>query len=400
MTTAGQDIASVIKRQIEEFGGELTMVDVGTVVEAGDGIARIHGLAGVRLNELLQFPNDVLGLALNLEEESVGAVIMGNYLQIREGDEVRSTGRILEVPVGDSLLGRVVDPLGRVLDGQPAPNTFESLPVEKIAPGVITRQPVNQPVQFGLKVVDAMVPVGRGQRELIIGDRSTGKTSLCIDAIINQRDSDMISVYVAIGQKASKVAGSCKGLPTKARWSTRSSSQPTHLTRRRTQYLAPYAGCTMAEYFMSKGRDVLIVYDDLSKHAWAYRQMSLLLKRPPGREAYPGDVFYLHSRLLERAARMAPEFGGGSITALPIIETLGGRRVCIYPDKRYIHHRWPALLGAGSFQRGHQAGGQLWHLGDPCRVIGSAPRHEVGCWQPQNGDGAVRLAGDVRAVRR
>ena len=324
MTTAGQDIASVIKRQIEEFGGELTMVDVGTVVEAGDGIARIHGLAGVRLNEILQFPNDILGLALNLEEESVGAVIMGDYLQIREGDEVRSTGRILEVPVGDSLLGRVVDPLGRALDGQPAPNTSETLPVEKIAPGVITRQPVNQPVQFGLKVVDAMVPVGRGQRELIIGDRSTGKTSLCVDAIINQRGTGMIGVYVAIGQKASKVAGIVQRLADQGALDhtiivAANASDPAP-----TQFLAPYAGCAMAEYFMAHGRDVLIVYDDLSKHAWAYRQMSLLLRRPPGREAYPGDVFYLHSRLLERAARMAPEFGGGSITALPIIETLAG----------------------------------------------------------------------------
>ena len=324
MTTAGQDIASVIKRQIEEFGGELTMVDVGTVVEAGDGIARIHGLAGVRLNEILQFPNDILGLALNLEEESVGAVILGDYLRIREGDEVRSTGRILEVPVGDSLLGRVVDPLGRPLDGQPAPNTSDTLPVEKIAPGVISRQPVNQPVQFGLKVVDAMVPVGRGQRELIIGDRSTGKTSLCVDAIINQRDSDMIGVYVAIGQKASKVAGTVQRLADQGALENTIVVAANASDPAPTQFLAPYAGCAMAEYFMSKGRDVLIVYDDLSKHAWAYRQMSLLLKRPPGREAYPGDVFYLHSRLLERAARMAPEYGGGSITALPIIETLAG----------------------------------------------------------------------------
>ncbi len=324
MTTAGQDIASVIKRQIEEFGGELTMVDVGTVVEAGDGIARIHGLAGVRLNEILQFPNDVLGLALNLEEESVGAVILGDYLRIREGDEVRSTGRILEVPVGDSLLGRVVDPLGRPLDGQPAPRTSETLPVEKIAPGVISRQPVNQPVQFGVKVVDAMVPVGRGQRELVIGDRSTGKTSICIDAIINQRDSDMIGVYVAIGQKASKVAGTVQRLADQGALENTVIVAANASDPASTQFLAPYAGCAMAEYFMANSRDVLIVYDDLSKHAWAYRQMSLLLKRPPGREAYPGDVFYLHSRLLERAARMAPEFGGGSITALPIIETLAG----------------------------------------------------------------------------
>lgn len=324
MTTAGQDIASVIKRQIEEFGDELAMVDVGTVVEAGDGIARIHGLSAVRLNEILQFPNDVLGLALNLEEDSVGAVVLGDYLRIREGDEVRSTGRILEVPVGDAMLGRVVDPLGRALDGRANPKTDETLPVEKIAPGVIARQPVNQPVQFGIKIVDAMVPVGRGQRELVIGDRSTGKTSLCIDALINQRDSDMLGVYVAIGQKASKVAGVVQRLADQNALDNTvivaaNASDPAPM-----QFLAPYAGCAIAEYFMAQGRDVLIVYDDLSKHAWAYRQMSLLLRRPPGREAYPGDVFYLHSRLLERSARMAAEFGGGSITALPIIETLAG----------------------------------------------------------------------------
>ena len=324
MTTAGQDIASVIKRQIEEFGDELTMVDVGTVVEAGDGIARIHGLAGVRLNEILQFPNDVLGLALNLEEESVGAVVLGDYLRIREGDEVRSTGRILEVPVGETLLGRVVDPLGRPLDGGPSPNTSENLPVEKIAPGVITRQPVDEPVQFGIKIVDAMVPVGRGQRELVIGDRSTGKTSLCVDAIINQRDSDMIGVYVAIGQMASKVAGIVQRLEDQEALENTVVVAANASDPAPTQFLAPYAGCAIAEHFMAQGRDVLIVYDDLSKHAWAYRQMSLLLRRPPGREAYPGDVFYLHSRLLERSGKLSPQFGGGSITALPIIETLAG----------------------------------------------------------------------------
>ena len=324
MTTTSQDIASVIRRQIEEFGDELTMVDVGTVVEAGDGIARIHGLAGVRLNEIIQFPGEVLGLALNLEEDSVGAVVLGDYLRVKEGDEVRATGRILEVPVGDALLGRVLDPLGRSIDGQAPPSTSETLPVEKIAPGVVSRQPVNQPVQFGVKIVDAMVPVGRGQRELVIGDRSTGKTSLCVDAIINQRDSDMLAVYVAIGQKASKVAGTVQRLADNNALDhtvvvAANASDPAPL-----QFLAPYAGCAIAEYFMDQGRDVLIVYDDLSKHAWAYRQMSLLLRRPPGREAYPGDVFYLHSRLLERAARMSPELGGGSITALPIIETLAG----------------------------------------------------------------------------
>ncbi len=324
MTVRGQDIASVIKRQIEEFGGELTMVDVGTVIEAADGVAQIHGLSGVRLNEILQFPGDVLGLALNLEEDSVGAVILGDYLGIKEGDEVRSTGRIIEVPVGDAMLGRVVDPLGRPLDGKGNIATSESLPVEKIAPGVVTRKSVDQPVQFGIKIVDAMVPVGRGQRELVIGDRSTGKTSLCVDALINQKDSELIGVYVAIGQRAGKVAATVKRLEDNGALDntivvTANASESAAL-----QFLAPYAGCTMAEYFMAQGKDVLIVYDDLTKHAWAYRQMSLLLRRPPGREAYPGDVFYLHSRLLERAARLDPNYGGGSITALPIIETQAG----------------------------------------------------------------------------
>ncbi len=324
MSVRGQDIASVIKRQIEEFGGELTMVDVGTVIEAADGVAQIHGLSGVRLNEILQFPGDVLGLALNLEEDSVGAVILGDYLGIKEGDEVRSTGRIIEVPVGDAMLGRVVDPLGRELDGKGTISTSETLPVEKIAPGVVTRKSVDEPVQFGIKIVDAMVPVGRGQRELVIGDRSTGKTSLCVDALINQKDSDIIGVYVAIGQRAGKVAATVKRLEDNGALEntvvvTANASESAAL-----QFLAPYAGCAMAEYFMAQGKDVLIVYDDLTKHAWAYRQMSLLLRRPPGREAYPGDVFYLHSRLLERAARLHPDHGGGSITALPIIETQAG----------------------------------------------------------------------------
>ena len=324
MAVRGQDIASVIKRQIEEFGGDITQVDVGTVVEAADGVARVHGLAGVRYSELLQFPGDILGLALNLEEDSVGVVILGDYLKIKEGDEVHSTGRIIEVPVGDAMMGRVVDPLGRPVDGKGAIATTESYPVEKIAPGVVSRQSVDQPVMFGLKIVDAMVPVGRGQRELVIGDRATGKTSVCVDALINQKDSGIIGVYVAIGQRASKVSQVVARLEENGALDNTvvvisSAADPAPL-----QYLAPYAGCAMAEYFMAQGKDVLIVYDDLTKHAWAYRQMSLLLRRPPGREAYPGDVFYLHSRLLERAARLNKEAGGGSITALPIIETQAG----------------------------------------------------------------------------
>jgi F-type H+-transporting ATPase subunit alpha len=324
MSPNSQDIASIIKRQIEEFGGDFTMVDLGTVIEAGDGVVRIHGLAGVKVNELLQFPNDIIGLALNLEEDSVGAVILGDYLSIKEGDEVRSTGRIVEVPVGDNLLGRVVDPLGRPLDGKGDISTKESFPVEKIAPGVVERQSVDQPVQFGLKIVDAMVPVGRGQRELVIGDRTTGKTSLCVDALINQKNSDIIGIYVAIGQKASKVASVVSRIEEQGALDNTIIVTANASDSAALQYLAPYAGVTMAEFFMAQGKDVLIVYDDLSKHAWAYRQMSLLLRRPPGREAYPGDVFYLHSRLLERAARLNEKYGGGSITALPIIETQAG----------------------------------------------------------------------------
>jgi F-type H+-transporting ATPase subunit alpha len=324
MAVRGQDIASVIKRQIEEFGGDITQVDVGTVIEAADGTAQIHGLSAVRYSELIQFPGDIFGLVLNLNEDSVGAVILGDYLQIKEGDEVRSTGRIIEVPVGDAMLGRVVDSLGVAIDGKGAIATTESYPVEKIAPGVGARQSVDQPVQFGLKIVDAMVPVGRGQRELVIGDRVTGKTSVCVDALINQKDNGIIGVYVAIGQRASKVAQVVARLEENGALDntvivTANASDPAAM-----QYLSPYTGCAIAEFFMAQGKDVLIVYDDLTKHAWAYRQMSLLLRRPPGREAYPGDVFYLHSRLLERAARLNKEAGGGSITALPIIETQAG----------------------------------------------------------------------------
>ena len=324
MAVRGQDIASVIKRQIEEFGQELTMVDVGTVVEIGDGIARIHGLAGVGANELLEFEGGVTGMALNLEEDSVGAVIMGDYLGIKEGSEVRGTGRVAEVPVGEALLGRVVDGIGRPIDGKGPLRTTETRPVEFLAPDVASRQPVNVPMQTGIKAVDAMVPIGRGQRELIIGDRSTGKTAICSDTIINQKGGDLVCIYVAIGQKVGKVAQLQALLEKHGAMEysiivAANASDPAPL-----QYLAPYTGCAMGEYFMYKGQDALIMYDDLSKHSWAYRQMSLLLRRPPGREAYPGDVFFLHSRLLERAARLSPELGGGSLTALPIIETLAG----------------------------------------------------------------------------
>ncbi|PZC50824.1 MAG: F-type H+-transporting ATPase subunit alpha [Chloroflexi bacterium] len=324
MTTRGQDIAAVIKRQIEEFGGDLTMVDVGTVTEVGDGIARIHGLRGVKYTELLSFPGDVIGMAMNLEEDAVGAVILGDDSRIKEGDEVRSTGSVAEVPVGDELIGRTVDALGRPIDGKGPISTKNRRAVERVAPDVASRQAVNVPVQTGIKAVDAMIPIGRGQRELIIGDRSTGKSAVALDTIINQKGGDLICIYVAIGQRVGKVAQTVATLERYGAMEhtvvvAANASDPAPL-----QYLAPYAGCAIGEEWMENGKDVLIIFDDLSKHAWAYRQMSLLLRRPPGREAYPGDVFYLHSRLLERSARLDEVGGGGSLTALPIIETQAG----------------------------------------------------------------------------
>ena len=324
MATRGQDIVSLIKRQIEEFGGDLTLVDVGTVVQVGDGVASIQGLQGVRSNELLDFGDDVLGLALNLESDIVGAAILGDPNSVKEGQRVQSTGRIIEVPVGDALIGRVVDPLGRPLDGKGPVATTGTRSVEKVAPNVVSRQSVDQPVQTGIKAVDSMIPIGRGQRELIIGDRSTGKTAIALDTIINQKGGDLICIYVAVGQKQGKVAQVVGSLDAAGAMEhtivvTAGASDSAPI-----QYIAPYAGCAMAEEFMAQGKDVLIVYDDLTKHAWAYRQMSLLLRRPAGREAYPGDIFYLHSRLLERSARLDEANGGGSITALPIIETQAG----------------------------------------------------------------------------
>ena len=324
MAIRGQEIVSLIRRQIEEFGGDLSLVDVGTVVQVGDGIASIQGLQGVRSNELLDFGNDVMGLAMNLESDLVGAAILGDANVVKEGQQVRSTGQIIEIPVGDALIGRVVDPMGRPLDGKGPINTTTTRPVEQVAPNVVVRQSVNTPVQTGIKAIDAMIPIGRGPRELIIGDRSTGKTAIALDTIINQRGGDLICIYVAIGQKQGKVAQVVGILEEhNAMGHTivvhAGASDPAPL-----QFIAPYAGCAMAEEFMAQGKDVLVVYDDLTKHAWAYRQMSLLLRRPAGREAYPGDVFYLHSRLLERAAKLDQEHGGGSITALPIIETQAG----------------------------------------------------------------------------
>lgn len=321
MVFRAEDIAAAIKREIEAFEAPLEAVDVGTVVEVGDGIARLEGLAGAMASELVEFENGVMGIVFNLEKDNVGIIIMGDYADIEEGDLVKGTGRIASVPVGDALVGRVVNALGQPIDGQGPIETDRFRPVERIAPNVTVRKEVDTPVQTGIKAIDSMIPIGRGQRELIIGDRQTGKTALAIDTIINQKGGDIICIYVAIGQKRASVARVIATLEEYGAMDhtivvAATASDPAAL-----KYLAPYAGCTMGEEFMERGEDALIVYDDLTKHAWAYREVSLLLRRPPGREAYPGDIFYLHSRLLERASKLHPDYGGGSLTALPIIET-------------------------------------------------------------------------------
>ncbi|KKQ70438.1 MAG: ATP synthase F1 subunit alpha, F-type H+-transporting ATPase subunit alpha [Candidatus Peregrinibacteria bacterium GW2011_GWC2_39_14] len=324
MSESSSNIIGLLKKQLLDFKTQASTEEVGTVIEAGDGVVRATGLSNAKSAELLEFQNGTLGWALNLEEDTVGAVILGESEGIKEGDTVKSTGRILSVPVGDQLIGRVVNALGQALDGKGAIQSDKYYPVEKIAPGVMFRKSVDRPVQTGLRAIDAMIPIGRGQRELIIGDRQTGKTAIAVDAIINQKGEDMICIYVAIGQKESKIAKIVTELEKHGSMDytiivMAGASHPASL-----QFLAPYSGCAMAEYFLDKGKDVLIVYDDLSKHANSYRQISLLLKRPPGREAFPGDIFYLHSRLLERACCIDKQFGGGSITALPVIETQAG----------------------------------------------------------------------------
>ena len=324
MNLRPEEISSVIKEQIERYSSQLDVSDVGTVIQVADGIARVHGLENAMQGELLQFPGDVYGMVLNLEEDNVGVVLLGSASNIEEGDIVKTTGRVVEVPVGDALLGRVVNSLGQPIDGKGPIQTDKFRKIERVASGVITRKSVDTPLQTGIKAIDSMVPIGRGQRELIIGDRQTGKTAIAIDTIINQKGQNVKCIYVAIGQKASTVANIVKTLEefgamayTTVVVSTASDLAP-------LQYIAPYSGCAIGEEWMENGEDVLVVYDDLSKHATAYRTLSLLLRRPPGREAYPGDVFYLHSRLLERAVRMSDEYGGGSLTALPIIEIQAG----------------------------------------------------------------------------
>ncbi|MEK9143184.1 MAG: F0F1 ATP synthase subunit alpha [Patescibacteria group bacterium] len=323
-TNLPQQIAIEIAKKIAAFEPSLQARRVGTIVSVADGVVKIQGLPQVSYLELIQFPGNVMGFAINLEEDAVGAIVLGDYLGLREGDRVESTGKLLSVPVGDGFYGRVVNPLGVPIDGKGIVASKNVYPIEKIAPGVTMRQPVSTPLQTGIKAIDAMIPIGRGQRELIIGDRNTGKTAIAIDTIINQRREGVICIYVAIGQKTSRIAQVIADLTAHKAMEHTVVVAASASDSAAFQYLAPYAGTAMAEYFMDQGKDVLVIYDDLSKHAWAYRQISLILKRPSGREAYPGDVFYLHSRLLERACRLDAEHGGGSITAIPIIETLAG----------------------------------------------------------------------------
>lgn len=324
MNLRPEEISSVIKEQIKNYSAQLEVSDVGTVIQVADGIARIHGLENAMQGELLEFPGDVFGMVLNLEEDNVGAVLLGDMKNINEGDTVKTTGRVVEVPVGDAMLGRVVNALGHPIDGKGPVDSKKYRRIERVASGVIARKSVNTPLQTGIKAIDSMVPIGRGQRELIIGDRQTGKTAIAVDTIINQKGQNVKCIYVAIGQKSSTVANIVKTLEENGAMDYTTIVASTASELAPLQYIAPYSGCAIGEEWMEAGQDVLIIYDDLTKHAAAYRTLSLLLKRPPGREAYPGDVFYLHSRLLERAARLSDELGGGSLTALPIIETQAG----------------------------------------------------------------------------
>ena len=324
MNLRPEEISSVIKEQIKNYSTELDVSNVGTVIQVADGIARVHGLEKAMQGELLEFPGEVYGMVLNLEEDNVGAVLLGDSRNINEGDTVKTTGRVVEVPVGDEMIGRVVNALGQPIDGKGPINATKTRQIERVASGVISRKSVDTPLQTGIKAIDAMVPIGRGQRELIIGDRQTGKTAIAIDTIINQKGQDVLCIYVAIGQKSSTIASIVKTLEEHGAMSYTTVVASTASELAPLQYIAPYSGCAIGEEWMEQGKDVLVVYDDLSKHATAYRTLSLLLRRPPGREAYPGDVFYLHSRLLERAARLSDELGGGSLTALPIIETQAG----------------------------------------------------------------------------
>ena len=400
MNIKADEISKIIRDQIGNYAVDVDVAEVGTIVSIGDGIARVHGVENTMAGEMLEFPHGVYGIALNLEEESVGAVLLGEYTEIKEGDTVKRTNRIISVPVGEELVGRVVNALGQPIDGKGPIVSKQSREIERIAPGVVDRSPVKEPMQTGLKAIDAMVPIGRGQRELIIGDRQTGKTAVAIDAIINQKGQDVICIYNAIGQKQSTIAQVVRTLEEAGAMEytivvAAAASDPAPLL-----YISPYSACAMGEYFRDSGRHALCVYDDLSKHAQAYREISLLLRRPPGREAYPGDVFYLHSRLLERAAKMRKELGGGSLTALPIIETQAGDLSAYIPTNVISITDGQIFLESDLFHQGVRPGDQRRQLGVARRRIGAGQGDASGRRLAAPGPGAVPRARGVRAVRQ
>ena len=393
------EITKLIREQIENYESKVSVDEVGTIISLGDGIARIHGLDKVMAGELLQFGHGVSGLAMNLEEDQVGAVLLGEFTEIKEGDEVKRTGTIMSVPVGEGMIGRVVNALGQPIDGKGPIASNKQIAIERIAPGVIDRQPVREPMATGIKAIDSMIPVGRGQRELIIGDRQTGKTAVALDTIINSKGNNLICIYNAIGQKRSSIAQVVKVLEDNGAMDytivvAASASEPAPML-----YLAPYAACAMGEYFRDTGKHALVIYDDLSKHAAAYREISLLLRRPPGREAYPGDVFYLHSRLLERAAKMSDKMGGGSLTALPVIETQAGDVSAYIPTNVISITDGQIFLETDLVQLRRASGGERRHLGKPRGRFSADQGHAAGCRHAEAGAGAVSRAGGVRAVR-
>ena len=393
------EITQLLREQIANYDSKVQVDEVGTITSLGDGIARLHGLDKVMAGELLSFPHGIAGLALSLEEDQVGAVILGDYTELSEGNEVKRTGKILSVPVGDCMIGRVVNALGAPIDDKGPIASTESLPVERLAPGIIDRQGVREPMATGLKAIDAMIPIGRGQRELIIGDRQTGKTAVLLDTIINNAKNDLICIYCAIGQKRSSIAQVVQTLTEAGAMGhtiivAASASEPAPML-----YLAPYAATAMGEFFSDNGRHALVMYDDLSKHAMAYREISLLLRRPPGREAYPGDVFYLHSRLLERSSKMSKEKGGGSLTALPVIETQAGRRFRVHSDKRDFDYRRADIPGDGFVQLRRASGRERGALGFARGIFGGHQGRETGGFDAEAGPGAVSRTGGVCAVR-
>ena len=393
------EITSILRQEIENYERAIDVSEVGSVISVGDGIARIHGLEKVMAGELIEFPHDVAGIAMNLEEDQVGAVLLGDFTEIKEGDEVKRTRRIMSVPVGEALIGRVVNALGQPIDGKGPIQTTQFNPVERLAPGVVARQPVKEPMQTGIKAIDSMIPIGRGQRELIIGDRQTGKTAIALDAIINQKGGDMICIYVAIGQKRSTVAQVVKTLEDFGAMEYTIVVAATASDPAPMQYIAPFAGCAMGEYFRDNGKHALCIYDDLSKHAAAYREISLLLRRPPGREAYPGDVFYLHSRLLERAAKLSKAHGGGSLTALPFIETQAGDVSAYIPTNVISITDGQIFLEADLFNSNVRPAINVGHLREPRGRQRPDQGHEADRRRLAAGPGAVPRPGGLRSVR-